>query len=324
MCYQVWRDTEFLKKHNIVDYSLLVGIQKVFDKQNLETETPGNVELGGGRVPTPVVQLEQPPDQDKDKPEGQGEGARLDFAERKALWSSLVKFVDNAEYREYQSNKTAEARDDSLLLEKIRIESRLSNISALVELLGDGSQRSSPARKNGSSTSNRKTITILKRFLTPSKDKSKKREAITNSLSSTPTDSFQVHPPPLTSLSSCDQSSLDNGEAGSGQAETPRSRGHGGHAGHAGHGGHGGHAGHGAMSVNRFLSSVLRPGNKFRVHPTRVSDNDQGKKSKKQNCSAWKSFIPCLQWKSPSPKQILSSILSFNIVTTPTQLKSWV
>jgi hypothetical protein len=211
-----------------------------------------NVESNGVRVPTPTVQLERPAEQNGEKQDGQVENAKLDFAERKALWSSLVKFVDNAEYREYQS-KATESKDDSLLLEKIRIESRLSNISALVELLGDGSQKSSPARKNGSSASNRKTITILKRFLTPSRDKAKKRGAINNSPSSTPTDSFQVHPPPLTSLSSADQNSLENGEAGAGQLETPRGR---------------YSSGNGGLSVNRFLSSVLRPSSRFRVHPT--------------------------------------------------------
>ena len=187
---------------------------------------------------------DDPETQKTDKPT---EGAKLDFAERKALWSSLVKFVDNnTEYREYQ-NTVNESKDESLLLERIRIESRLSNISALVELLGDGSQKNSPARKNGSS-SNRKTITILKKFLTPNK----KKEVFNSSPSSTPTDSFQVHPPPLTSLSSMDQSSLENGDADSGQAETPRGRYTSGYTG---------------LSVNRFLSSVLRPGSRFKIHP---------------------------------------------------------
>ena len=253
MCFKVWRDTEFLKSHNIVDYSLLVGIQKDFNDHPVESDLDGNhldVVSAEVRAATPTVQLEIP--EESDKPDGQVEGAKLDFAERKALWSSLVKFVDNVEYRDYQ-NKSSESKDDSLLLEKIRIESRLSNISALVELLGDGSQKSSPARRNGSSASNRKTITILKKFLTPNRNKARKLETINNSPSSTPTDSFQVHPPPMTSLSSVDQNSLENGEAGVSYIETPRGR---------------GSTGNGVLSVNRFLSSVLKPSSRFRVHPT--------------------------------------------------------
>ena len=69
-----------------MDYSLLVGIQKVFDKQHIELElggTPVNVDPGVVRAPTPIVQLEQPPEETKDKLDSQGEGAKLDFAERK-------------------------------------------------------------------------------------------------------------------------------------------------------------------------------------------------------------------------------------------------
>lgn len=142
---QIARDAEFLRRNKIVDYSLLVGIQR--DAQHgkeRSSSKPGAEDLGQVK--------------------------RLESSERKAIWSSLVKLVDEGDE------------------DRARLESRLSNMSAMVELLGDGSPAQSPSRKS---------VTVLKKFLTPKRDKTQSQPAVlSSSSSSTPTNSFQVHPSP--------------------------------------------------------------------------------------------------------------------------------
>ena len=172
---QIARDTEFLRRNRIVDYSLLVGLQ---------TEFPENKEadLISEKIPSPR----------EDPSQQQQQQNKLEFSERKAIWSSLARLVDD-------QGREGETERDLIKDDKTRLESRLSNISAIVELLGDGSPvlGNSPARK---------PVTILKKFLTPKK--SGGRSAVltsTSSTSSTPTNSFQIHPPP----SPLSQNSLD-------------------------------------------------------------------------------------------------------------------
>ena len=124
-----------------------------------------------------------PPNTDK-----KTETIKLDTNDRKVIWSSLVRLVDNNNSNEKEREETVSVR------EKIRIDSRLSNMSALVELLGEGSPMSSPSKASLNNSS--KSVTILKKFLTPKRDKAKLLGSVTSSSSSTPTDSFQVHPPP--------------------------------------------------------------------------------------------------------------------------------
>ena len=146
---QIARDAEFLRRNKIVDYSLLVGIQRGA-RQGKERQSS---QTGG---------------------ENLGQLKRLDSSERKAIWSSLVRLVDEGD---------KEVKDD----DRARIESRLSNISAIVELLGEGSPIESPSKKS---------VTVLKKFLTPKRDKSQSDRVVLSSSSSTPTNSFQVHPSP--------------------------------------------------------------------------------------------------------------------------------
>ena len=146
---QIARDAEFLRKNKIVDYSLLVGIQRG-SRQGKESQSS---QTGAENI---------------------GQLKRLDSSERKAIWSSLVKLVDEGDM---------EVKDDHTG----RIESRLSNFSAIVELLGEGSPIESPSKKS---------VTVLKKFLTPKRDKSQSDRVVLSSSSSTPTNSFQVHPSP--------------------------------------------------------------------------------------------------------------------------------
>ena len=91
-------------------------------------------------------------------------------------------------------DKEDQKEREETVREKIRIDSRLSNMSALVELLGDGSPIYSPSKASLSNSS--QSVTVLKKFLTPKRVKTKLKGTVTSSSSSTPTDSFQVHPPP--------------------------------------------------------------------------------------------------------------------------------
>ena len=157
--------------------------------------------------------------------ERRAETRKLDTNERKVIWSSLVRMVDD----EKGSEDTVSVRD------KIRIDSRLSNMSALVELLGEGSPRSSPSKASLNNSS--KSVTILKKFLTPKRDKAKLLGSVTSSASSTPTDSFQVHPPPTAQSIDSTDSTVQKYVPG----PSPKN------------------------PVRRMLSSLWRPGSK--VHP---------------------------------------------------------
>ena len=105
---QISRDAEFLRRNEIVDYSLLVGIQR-------DSNTYRETQLTREKV------ISSPCDAQDDGPQ-----RTLDSSERKAIWSSLVKLVDDGD---------SELSKDDVA----RMESRLSNISAMVELLGEGS-----------------------------------------------------------------------------------------------------------------------------------------------------------------------------------------
>ena len=138
-----------------------------------------------GPLPTDVDQDNDISQLNTDK---KSETRKLDTYERKVIWSSLMRLVDDSNSNEKESEETVSVR------EKIRIDSRLSNMSALVELLGEGSPICSPSKASLNNSS--KSVTILKKFLTPKRDKAKLLGSVTSSASSTPTDSFQVHPPP--------------------------------------------------------------------------------------------------------------------------------
>ena len=99
---QLRRDTEFLRCHGIVDFSLLVGLEPRLGPEP------------GPRPPGPAPET--------------GRSERLDREERRALWSSLARILESP------------SGEDAILLDGLRLESRLSNMSALVELLGDGSR----------------------------------------------------------------------------------------------------------------------------------------------------------------------------------------
>ena len=167
---QVARDADFLRRHGVVDYSLLVGVQRQFKSPSSDKKAE-----------------ETAPQQEQTLAHS---AHKLDLAERKALWDSLVRLVEDGEGEQL-------GREDSLLLERLRCGSRLSNISAFVELLGDGaSQNNSPAKngmeRNGSSMSEdsrTKSVTILKKFLTPGW---RNLTGASTPPASTPTDSFQV------------------------------------------------------------------------------------------------------------------------------------
>ena len=130
---QVWRDTEFLRRHGIVDYSLLV-IPNPYPP-------PGSLQVGVQREfsPPPSAREASPTSRLEEAPTP-APSTKMDIQERRALWDSLVKLVEDGE---------GEGKDDTLLLERLRMGSRLSNISAIVELLGE---QDSPAR-NGSAMS---------------------------------------------------------------------------------------------------------------------------------------------------------------------------
>jgi len=123
--------------------------------------------------------------------------AKMDLGERKALWESLVRLVEEGE--------AGENGEDAHVLERLGCGSRLSNISAIMEMFGEQGSQGSPARQCQSSavsresrvsrTSRTKSIT-LRKFLTPGW---RNRGAATPP-ASTPTDSFQVHPPPQEDL----------------------------------------------------------------------------------------------------------------------------
>ena len=205
---QIARDTEFLRRNRIVDYSLLVGAQTEFPEKE-------EAELISEKIPSPTEDSSQ-----------HQQHNRLDLSERKAIWSSLARLVDD------QGGREGETEGD----EKTRLESRLSNISAIVELLGDGSPvlGNSPTRK--------RDVTILKKFLTPKK--SAGRSAVltsTSSSSSTPTNSFQIHPPP----SALSENSLDT-------AESPRKNSL-------------------AGTFKTIFSSIFHPHARLKIHPESVS-----------------------------------------------------
>ena len=149
------------------------------------------------------------------------------------IWSNLVRLVDDSNSNEKESEETVSVR------EKMRIDSRLSNMSALVELLGEGSPISSPSKASLNNSS--KSVTILKKFLTPKRDKAKLLGSVTSSASSTPTDSFQVHPPPTAqSIDSTDSINVQKYAPG----PSPKN------------------------PVRRMLSSLWRPGSK--IHPVTI------------------------------------------------------
>ena len=215
---QIERDTEFLKEHNIVDYSLLVGIQRDFSSNHHpfeSSQTNSNLDIS------------------QQNTEKRAETRKLDTNERKVIWSSLVRLVDDSNSNEKESEETVSVR------EKMRIDSRLSNMSALVELLGEGSPMSSPSKASLNNSS--KSVTILKKFLTPKRDKAKLLGSVTSSASSTPTDSFQVHPPPTAqSIDSTDSINVQKYAPG----PSPKN------------------------PVRRMLSSLWRPGS--RIHPVNI------------------------------------------------------
>ena len=214
---QIARDTEFLRRNRIVDYSLLVGAQ---------TEFPENkeAELNSEKTPSPAEDSSQQPQHN-----------RLDLSERKAIWSSLARLVDD-------QGREGETEGDLNKDDMTRLESRLSNLSAIVELLGDGSPvpGNSPAKK---------PVTILKKFLTPKK--SAGRSAVltsTSSTSSTPTNSFQIHPPP--SGSALSQNSLDMKSPP--PPDSPRKNSL-------------------AGTFKTIFSSIFQPQARLKIHPENVS-----------------------------------------------------
>ena len=108
-CFQIERDASFLQRHNIVDYSLLIGMQRNFPQNNHLDERIINSREG----------FENPTDKTK------AESRKISSNERRAIWSSLVRLVDESSIdKELQT-------EDQMMLEKMRIESRLSNMSAL-------------------------------------------------------------------------------------------------------------------------------------------------------------------------------------------------
>ena len=213
---QIERDTQFLKANEIVDYSLLVGMQRDFSNHDF------------GQIQTSFNQ-QQDNNASQPNTEKQAETRKLDTNERKVIWSSLVRLVDDSNSNEKESEEKVSVRD------KIRIDSRLSNMSALVELLGEGSPISSPSKASLNNSS--RSVTILKKFLTPKRDKAKLLGSVTSSASSTPTDSFQVHPPPTAQSIDSTDSAVHKYVPG----PSPKN------------------------PVRRMLSSLWRPGSK--VHP---------------------------------------------------------
>ena len=161
------RDIHFLRCHKIVDYSLLVGVQT---KENLDEYKKE------GRATSQKWKT-------NNKTRKTSESRRLSAKERKTFWSSLVKQIDLG------SSANTESQAETL-----RMDSRLSNMSALVELLGEGSPMDSPIR-----SSHNGSVKVLKKFMTPKKDSNKHTGSTNLSSSSTPTDSFQLHPPPTSS-----------------------------------------------------------------------------------------------------------------------------
>ena len=106
---KIERDASFLQRHNIVDYSLLIGMQRNFPQNNHLDERIINSREG----------FENPTDKTK------AESRKISSNERRAIWSSLVRLVDESSIdKELQT-------EDQMMLEKMRIESRLSNMSAL-------------------------------------------------------------------------------------------------------------------------------------------------------------------------------------------------
>ena len=117
---QIERDIHFLRCHNIVDYSLLVGIQAMENSESHANEANNITET-------------------EDKPRKSSENRKLSANERQTFWSSLVKQIDDL------GNVESHA-------ETMRMDSRLSNMSALVELLGEGSPIDSPTRSSQNSS----------------------------------------------------------------------------------------------------------------------------------------------------------------------------
>ena len=214
--FQIERDAQFLRRHNIVDYSLLIGMQKNF---------PQNNHLNDEAIKSKQC-LENVPDKSKFN-----ESRKISSNERRAIWSSLVRLVD-----ESSIDKQIQG-EDQMMLEKMRIESRLSNMSALVELLGEASPVNSPS-KNSLSTSSKST-TVLKKFLTPKKD-SKMLGTVITSSSSTPTDSFQIHHP-ATTTNSVESLCLGNEDSSEKDVQTPQ------------------------KSMGKYMTSIFRPRSK--IHP---------------------------------------------------------
>ena len=199
-----------------MDYSLLIGMQKNFPQNNhLDDETIKSKEC-----------FEKFPDKPK-----LSESRKISLDERRAIWSSLVRLVDESSIdKELQG-------EDQMMLDKMRIESRLSNMSALVELLGEASPASSPSKNSLNNSS--KSTTVLKKFLTPKKD-SKLLGTVIMSSSSTPTDSFQIHHP-ATTTNSVESLCLGNEDSTDKDAQTPQ------------------------KSIGKYMTSIFRPRSK--IHP---------------------------------------------------------
>ena len=108
-----------------------------------------------------------------------------------------------------------------------------------MELLGEASPVNSPS-KNSLNNSG-KSITVLKKFLTPKKDSKLVGAAITSS-SSTPTDSFQIHNP-ATTTNSIESLCLGNEDTTEEEAQ---------------------------KSVGKYMTSIFKPRSK--IHPSMDSN----------------------------------------------------
>lgn len=197
------RDTQFLAQHNIVDYSMLIGLQRDVAQSHKNS----------------IVSISDPARRHK----------KLNTSEREAIWSSLVKLVE----------EPPESQND-----RLGLESRMSNVSALIELLGDGSPQTSPSKSSLNASG--RSFTVLKKYLTPRK-KSLGLGAMSSS--STPTDSFQVHHP-LAAMSQQSLESIDvNGSVPSKEQKRP---------------------------IRKFFSSILRPSSRiFPVEDQNTVINDR-------------------------------------------------
>ena len=128
---------------------------------------------------------------------------KVDPAERKKLWCSLVKFVDHVEGKEAPGGNKDR---DAALMESVRIDSGLSNISTILEMFGD-SQKNSPDTldKQGRTVSQEKmassTLRVLRRFITSHPGAGGGTAGEGAIVSPTPSSGFQIHPRPVSTRS---------------------------------------------------------------------------------------------------------------------------